>query len=208
MSIDIKALINHQTIPLARNPETGDYEEMVVAPDVLMDSIYPVTLTAVDDAGNIMVLENAADVYVNAIWITPKTDWTCRYDSIGNYIGDYLNKEDWRRIMGNLLYLKALADRMYPMFVLSDMGPLKDYQDYPYAKEWNAVEENIGKIIKQTYEVMSWQRRSFNDNGHLPDYAELNRIESATLRIYEILQGQYDSLKRLSFILGGDEFGN
>ena len=208
MNIDIKALINNQTIPLARNPNTGEFEEIVIAPDVLEDSSYPVALSAVDDAGNISEVENAAIVYVNAVWITPKTDWACRYDSNRKYIGDYLNKEDWRRIMGNLLYLKALADKMYPYFIIAEMGPLKDYIDYPYASEWNAVEENIGHLIDNTYQFMTWQQRTFYDNGYLPDYAELNRIESTTLKIYEILKGQYDSLPVLAFTLGGDDFGN
>lgn len=206
MAMDIKALINNQTIPLARNPNTGKYEEIIIAPDVLERSEYVVNLTAVDSAGNKSFYDT--DLYVNPIWITPKTDWACHYDNLGRYTGDYFNKEDWRRIIGNLLYLKSLAYEMYPVFEFRDMGDVKEYPDYPYAEEWNAVEDNIDLLISNTYQFYAGEKRSFFENSYFPDYAELNRIESTSLKIYEILKGQYDSLPVLAFTLGGDEFGN
>lgn len=207
MALDIKALINNQSIPLARNLNTGKYEEIVIAPDVLESTDYAISLTAVDDAGNSSSY-TTVPLTVDAIWITPKTDWACHYNELGQYIGDYLNKEDWRRIMGNLLYLKSLAYKMYPVFEFFDMGSTKEYADYPYANEWNAVEDNIDQLINNTYKFYAGQKRVFSDNGSFPEYNELNRIESTSLKLYEILKSQYESIKVLAFTLGGDEFGS
>ena len=37
-------------------------------------------------------------------WIEPKTDWTS---------SDYFNAEDYNRIIGNVIYLKAFSDALF-----------------------------------------------------------------------------------------------
>ena len=60
-------------------------------------------------------------------WVTPKTDWQASYDENGNYTGDYFNIEDYNRIIGNLTYLKVLADTLFLPFTTADMGSEKTY---------------------------------------------------------------------------------
>lgn len=184
------------------------YKTSFGTPDLLNTTNYDVALTAVDDGGNISTYDDPLIVTVSSIWITPKTNWQCRYDARGNYIGDYFEIEDWRRIIGNLIHLKELAYKMYPIFQFLSMGDKKEYGDYPYAEEWNAIEKNIKQLIDNTYKFQNTLPKTYYEELPTPNYEDLNRIESTSLKIYEILKGQYDSLPVLAFTLRGDEFGN
>lgn len=197
MSLDIKALIDGQVIPLARNPDTNDFREMIVAPDDIHSAQYPVVLTAIDEAGN----KATKTVTLNVVphWIQPKKDWKP---------SDYINIEDWRRIMGNLCYLKELADKMYPIVPWVDMGGIKVYSDWPQASEWDAVEANLESLKKYTYPLGPGRAMSFYPGGNMIDFIELNRIETSIEKFYIGLTSQYENIKVLPFILGGDEFGN
>lgn len=177
-------------------------------PDDLHTTNYTVSVSAIDDAGNQSTINEPVTLTVTPRWITPKTNWACYYDSNGRYIGDFFEIEDWRRIIGNLYYLKELADKMYPYFAFNDMGDKKQYSDIPYANEWNAIERNLDLMIKHTYKFSIGKTRTYYPEMPAVNYDDLNRIESACLTIYEGLTSQYDGLRVLAFTLGGDEFGD
>lgn len=208
MSINVVSASFDETEKHLKHEQNDTYSTSFEAPDILETTDYEVNLQAVDDGGNITVYENPLNITVSSIWLKPKTDWQCRYDEHGNYIGDYFEIEDWRRIIGNLIYLKELAYKMYPVFTFLSMGDKKEYGDFPYAYEWNAIEQNIEYLIDNTFQFKITNPKTYYDELPTPNYEDLNRIESTSLQIYEVLKGQYDSLPVLAFTLGGDEFGN
>lgn len=128
------------------------------------------------------------------IWIKPKTDWVST---------DRFNIEDYNRIKGNLEYLHRKATEITKLFDILDMGSDKDnYADYFYASEFNLFEQNL-EIINQNILSQDYgTAQVFFDNGPFIQWEELNRIESATLSMKDILDLQAAGLRRLSFRLG------
>lgn len=129
-------------------------------------------------------------------WTTPKTNWTAT---------SFINYGDYNRIRNNLTYLRDLAATLYyQMPTLNAMTAKTSYSDYPYASEWNALETNLHRIFNNIKTVSSiGKQTTFYDNGATPTYTELNRIESATLKMYNTLTGQASGRATLSFILNG-----
>lgn len=127
-------------------------------------------------------------------WITPKTNWIS---------ADRFNIADYNRIKNNLEYLHEYAETLYLPFDFNDMGNNKDdYADYFYADEFNLFEDNL-KILNQNVFTQDFGiAQRFYDNGPFIQYGELNRIESAILKIYELLGRQKAGLPKLSFRLG------
>ena len=77
-----------------------------------------------------------------------------------------------------------------------------DYADYFYADEFNLFEDNL-KILNQNVFTQDFGiAQRFYDNGPFIQFGELNRIESAVLKIYELLGRQEAGLSKLSFRLG------
>lgn len=128
----------------------------------------------------------------NMAWQTPKTDWVST---------DFFNIQDWNRIRGNIQYIKELCDRLYDYFTINGIEE-KTYSSMLYAKEINALEEDIYKINMNTYSVSANEQKSWAANMKAPSYEDFNRWERMTLKLKQSLEGQMDSLPRLSFILG------
>lgn len=196
-NLDIKALINNQAVPLAKNVTTGEYESIYIAPDTLHDTQMPISIIAVDEAGNSKTLETI--VNVSSIWIPPKTNWQP---------WDTFNIEDWRRIMGNELYLHDLSLKMYPAYKISELPGPQTYAMYQKAKHFNDIVNNLHKMIRCTFPFEYPTIREFEDGGVFIDNVELNYIESTMLQMYEYMTSQYDGLRVLAFTLGGDDFGD
>ena len=127
-------------------------------------------------------------------WQTPKTNWKST---------DYFNYQDYERIRNNILYLKELVDQVYATITLDTMTAKSGYSDFVYADEFNAFENNLDKIKKWITTVGIGSKQTFYDNGATPNYTELNRIESACLKMRETLSGQISGRPMLSFILNG-----
>lgn len=138
-------------------------------------------------------------------WITPKTDWNGYTDENGDYHGDRFNAEDYNRIKNNIQYLRDLAITMYIDFDISDMGKDKSVSDYPYADEINLIENNLEIVTANTLRKSYGAKQIFTDNGAFIDFNELNRIESATLDLYNNLSSQYEGRRMLTFMLGARE---
>lgn len=126
-------------------------------------------------------------------WETPKTDWISE---------DRFDAPNYNRIKNNLLYLYELAISLYKSFSISDMGSDKDYSSFYYADEINTLADNLEMINSNTYPVEIGEKITYVQNQAFIMYDDLNRIESACLRIYTILTEQKANLVRLSFRLG------
>ncbi len=134
-------------------------------------------------------------------WVTPKTNWYGRTDEDGNYTGDRFNASDINRIKNNLEYLRDYAIQLYKEFNIDSLGVDRSPSDYFYADEINTLENNLKTIsentTKQQYEVTP-----YSPNGNTMTYADLNRLESMTLSIYERLRNQYEGRRTLTFNFG------
>lgn len=132
------------------------------------------------------------------MWQQPKTDWQA---------GDYFNVQDYNRIKGNLNEIRTQALTLWPDFVFEDMGADKTYQDYSfYADEINRFEANVDHICAGTFPFEVGDHQTFYDNQPFIGWQELNRIESACLKIYRNISGRADGIKRLAFTLNGGTF--
>lgn len=135
------------------------------------------------------------------MWITPKTNW--RGEFIGDvYVGDKFNATDFNRIKNNLSYLCELAVKMYDEFTIHSLGSDRTPKDYFYADEINKLEENLNTInsksLKRSYGVTP----VYADNGNIMDFKELNRLESATLDLYNKLTNQSEGRRMFQWNFG------
>lgn len=141
-----------------------------------------------------------------AEWITPKTDWYGNVDATtGLYVGDRFNASDFNRIKNNLTYLRDFATSLYNEFSIISVGNDKTPSDYLYADDINKIEKNIVTISQNTIKKSYGTTPTYYDNGHVMDFNELNRIEKATLDIYNNLINQYEGRRKFTFNFGMKE---
>jgi hypothetical protein len=139
-------------------------------------------------------------------WVTPKTDWHGETTD-GIYTGDRFNASDYNRIKNNIAYLYTLAESLYKHFNIENIGNDKNIGDYFYADEINKIENTLKFINQNTLNRSYGNIPIFNDNGNIFDFNELNRLEGATLDLYNRLNNQ--KIGRRSFkwnfgMLGGE----
>lgn len=130
-------------------------------------------------------------------WVTPKRDWTAR---------SYFNIEDYNRIKGNLEYLNGMVNQVYPNMSIASMGADKTYSDYIYADEFNLFETNLILMRNWIVNLGIGNAVIYSDNAPTPNYDELNRIESAMLKMYENLYGEINGRPMMQFTLNGGLF--
>lgn len=133
-----------------------------------------------------------------ANWIAPKTDWVA---------SDYFNVEDYNRIVGNIIYLQYLAKTLFAEFDIRGMVEEKTYYSNFYASEMNLIEENIEIINHNTYGFNIGETKEYRVNEPTPNYDEFNRIESASLRIFNALYGQSVIMQHLAITLSRKSLG-
>ena len=138
-------------------------------------------------------------------WITPKTDWHGEVTD-GIYTGDRFNANDYNRIKNNIAYLYILSEKLYKSYSIENVGNDKNVGDYFYADEINKIENNLKSINQNTLNRSYGNTPVFSDNGSTFDFNELNRLEGATLDLYNRLNNQ--KIGRRSFkwnfgMLGG-----
>ena len=75
-----------------------------------------------------------------------------------------------------------------------------------YADEINHFEANIDHVCVGTFPFNVGERQFYHDNGPFIDWQELNRIESACLKIYRNILGRTEGIRRLAFTLNGGAF--
>lgn len=130
------------------------------------------------------------------MWQQPKTDWQATDDVLCS---------DYNRIKGNIEFLKELAYTLYFPFPMEEMGGNKTEEDYLYADEINLIANNLELLSAGTYHEDVGEKKIYIDNGPYIDYIDLNRIEGATLEMYNKLNNQYQGRRMLTFVLGERE---
>lgn len=184
----VTAAVADDTTDLKQSNST--YTGSLTAPKESGD--YPVTVSAYDDAGNVTI--DKSTVAKVSLWHTPKTNWT---------INDRFNYVDYNRIKNNLTYLHELAQEVYKQFSIVDMGAdIEDYTGWFTAASFNNFESNLDTINKNIFTQDYGVSQRFFDNGQFIKWDELNRIESATLQMNDLLERQKATLRKLPFRLG------
>lgn len=186
--LKVIATVDNQTYGLEQ--QDGVYTDAVVAPEAGTE----VAVMALDEYGNTSEETEALSVVTE--WLPPKTDWSPK---------DYFNPVDYNRLIGNLMYLKVLANELFRSFEILQMGEEKSYVSLIYAREMNAIEENLAVINQNTYDLDIGEKQIFYANKSTPLWSEFNRIESACLLLYKTLKAHKESLPRLSFTLGSQK---
>lgn len=130
-------------------------------------------------------------------WQTPKTDWIAT---------DFMNVANFNRIKNNLAYLKDYAQTLYS-FPVSDLPTDESISGFPYAETLNSIETILEEINNGTYNFDIGEKQTFFPNGHPWDFEEVNRIESATLKIYNALILEEKALPHLEIRLGKKQLG-
>lgn len=130
-------------------------------------------------------------------WIEPKTNWTS---------SSRFNIEDFNRIKNNLIYLHDVALVRVGAFEIESMGEdlyvgEDEYKNW-VVEDFNAIENNLHTISNKIIDADIGTKKTFYENGLMPDYAELNRIESVTLRNKNALDNLSAGLRRIPFKLG------
>lgn len=129
-------------------------------------------------------------------WIEPKTDWT---------ENSFFNIEDYNRIINNLYYLRNLSIEIMNHYNIKNMDEKNSYANDIYAREINAIEDNLESINMSTYKFDIGKKTIYRDNGPTPLWSEFNRIESAVFLLHKTMVAHKNSLNRLSFTLGGEK---
>lgn len=127
-------------------------------------------------------------------WITPKTDWVA---------SDRFNITDYNRIRNNISFLHEEAVKVFGGFNIEDMGEdISTYTAMWDYRMFNAIENNIDILNEHMLKENYGAKKTYYENGVFIKYEELNRIESASLRMYEIINGWYEGLYKLEFTIG------
>lgn len=129
-------------------------------------------------------------------WIESKTDWST---------DDYFNAEDYNRIVGNLMYLKMFARKLFGKNVPFEIPLSKGTSDMFYADEMNGIENLVEAINSSSYAFNFGEKTIYTDNGNVPIADEYNRLESAILKLYETMQVHEESLPKLAITLGNEK---
>lgn len=101
-------------------------------------------------------------------YITPKTDWEAT---------DPITAADYNRIKNNLVYLNDLFNSMYPNPYTFNPGPDMEIDQMFKASTWNMFEDCVEHFKRSGRSYDFGERSYYHDNGHLPDYNQLNRLE-------------------------------
>lgn len=129
-----------------------------------------------------------------AEWQTPKTDWQA---------SDRLNIKDFNRIKNNLTYLHEQASIEFEPFTIDDMGAdMESITERWRVESFNAMEQNLDTINEHILKQDYGMRQTFYENGVFIGFYEVNRLESATLGMKQVLEGIEVGKIRLPFRLG------
>lgn len=129
-------------------------------------------------------------------WKEPKTNWVST---------DYFDAEDYNRIIGNIGYVRELADDLFLHISKEDLGEEKTHLSMLYAREMNAIESTLETLNLETYQFEVGETMEYRANGSTPLWSELNRIESAIFLLYNTMTAHKAALPRLEFRLGNQK---
>lgn len=110
------------------------------------------------------------------MWQEPKTNWVST---------DFFNFSDYNRIKNNIQYLRELSISLFYDVPYEEMGDDKNsYTQYPYADEFNAMEQNLENMREYAFLYDNADMRTWHDNAPTPTYEDFNRLERACLLFY------------------------
>lgn len=131
------------------------------------------------------------------MWTEPKTNWVST---------DYFNYTDYNRIKNNISRLRSMALTLYLDFPYENMGDDKTgYTDFPYADEFNAMENNLESLKNHTYGFYFTDKKQWYENQPTPNYEDLNRIEGACLKMYNGFNNELSAKSKLNIRLGNQK---
>lgn len=188
----VQATVNGLSTQLAYDKDSKAYKQSIPA---LSAGNFIVEIKAYDEAGNAAIVDtDNFPVLLLCVerWKPPKI-WVQT---------DYFNIDDYNRIKGNIEQVYMLSILLYPSFSIQDMGAEKTYIDWIYADEINKFEGNLETIKNKTYRIDIGDTKAFYANEAFVDYIELNRLESACLKYYNLLKAQKDNKEKLKYRLG------
>ena len=126
------------------------------------------------------------------MWLTPRTDWTAN---------DPINVSDYNRWVNNLTELQDICIHLYALNPITLVGNCNE-SEIPYADMLNDIETALHNLNVASYNYNIGSKQTFYPNQPYIGYAEINRIESAMLRLYESMSSQLANIPRLQFTLG------
>jgi hypothetical protein len=98
---------------------------------------------------------------------------------------DYLNYEDWNRIIGNVKTICTMGN--YTGFTLEDNNTYACVIDF---FQLNAIEQAL-KELNKVVQIKYWEEPKVDWKAFdTISYKDLNRIESHTYNIYNVLSGK------------------
>lgn len=153
-----------------------------------------VQVGAKDEHGNISTYNELLEIEPE--WQPPKIDWMP---------DDYFNYFDYNRIKNNIFFLNRFMRFLFLPFEIEDMGENKDDESMIYAREFNAIEDNLQIINQKTYRFEIEEKKIWHPNRATPTYKDFNRIESICLMLYKQAKVDYDAMQSLAFTLGGEK---
>ena len=138
--------------------------------------------------------------------LTPYTAWAIRYDSEGEYTGDFFNVEDYDRIKQNIEYLREYAYFLYGGFTMRGMVAVT-VESYGYASTIDALDANLESIAANTFRPPDMMPvKQWRGNQPPPGADDWNRIENTCLLLFEQFERQFACLPKLAFELKGSAF--
>ena len=133
-------------------------------------------------------------------WTQPKLNWSGKS-------GEYFNlNPDYNRIRDNTEYVMKLGNEMYTPFSITNFT-YPSLSDIPTISFFNTIVNNIDIVKNNTFTPSGYTAmRRYQANGAIWDYNELNKIEKNIWLLYQMLLGQKEAQRKLSFKLGGGDF--
>ena len=101
-------------------------------------------------------------------YITPKTDWEAT---------DPITPTDYNRIKNNLVYINDLFNHMYDNPYTFNPGADIGEKEFFKASKFNMFEDCVEHLQRSGRIYTFGERSYYYDNGHLPNYTQLNRLE-------------------------------
>lgn len=162
----------------------------------------------IDNAAGPLTVMTGGEVEVTLThrMLTPYTAWAIRYDSEGEYTGDFFNVEDYDRIKQNIEYLREYAYFLYGGFTLRGMVAVT-VESYGYASTIDALDANLEAIAANTFRPPDMMPvKQWRGNQPPPGADDWNRIENTCLLLFEQFERQFACLPKLAFELKGSAF--
>ena len=95
------------------------------------------------------------------------------------------------------------SENIYGEYSIISMGSdIASYAGFWDVEKFNAIETNLQTINEHMIDAPIGQKMTFYPNGVFIGYAELNRIENATLTLKATIDGWYEAMATLPFRLG------